>query len=792
MVVLAMAISAPAALIQHLIATNLVTLSVETNGVGTVTNWLDDSGLGNHTSVSSALGGINGTPKWPSPSLSASGLPGVQFGTDGANRRGMRNWSAIKQDSWLDFTQAGPAGAQGKSGFAALVAFKVDSTPTNATTRNIVIGNHGNPTGNPSFVLKYQAGYPTVIIGAGTTAASNLEYTNYSPAAAVAVGDTLVFAFNYNAATGFWELWDSKSNGRITNTAAINGNFSSTQPLWLGTTDNGAQYMNGMIAEVSIYDNVLSSNDLATARQDMKTRWVTPAATLLAPSLTSAFGGDTVALLSWVNTTSPGVVSNYFVYRSATSGTGYVKIATNATTSFTDIGLVNGTTNYYVVSALGTNGLESAFSSEQIATPVNISTNAVLHQWLDATNVLSLTVLGNQVLQWDDQSGNAFHAIPSLGTPLFPSVSLSGSSLAGVDIANPTGDQPGRTGVQLFLPAGQSDWLDFRGNAKTNGGFSALVAFKVDALTSGTNISNPVLVNNGDMAIAGTWGLKFATNGVMQLFFNGTQYSTKAMRVASGDTVIYALAYDERTGVVQFWDSKNNSSLLVTNQPYLKLSSNEKVTIGANNLINNWFNGMVGEAKIYKGKLGSAALVAEGESLATKWGATVASTNVYLSDLTLSAGTLSPAFSSNIVSYTAGVLNVQSNITVTSTAADANATLAVRVNGGAYVNVASGSPSGALSLNVGVNTVNVRVTAQNANYINTYTTTVTRADAAPTPENIITTVSGGNFILSWTQPIWKLATGTDVTAVTNIIPGATSPYTNSLSDPQRYYRLVYP
>ena len=144
------------------------------------------------------------------------------------------------------------------------------------------------------------------------------------------------------------------------------------------------------------------------------------------------------------------------------------------------------------------------------------------------------------------------------------------------------------------------------------------------------------------------------------------------------------------------------------------------------------------------------------------------------------------------MSYTAGILNVQSNITVTSTAADANATLAVRVNGGAYVNVASGSPSGALSLNVGVNTVNVRVTGQNANYVNTYTTTLTRADAAPTPENIITTVSGGELILSWTQPLWKLATGTDVTAVTNIIPGATSPYTNSLSEPQRYYRLVYP
>jgi hypothetical protein len=61
MAVLATAISAQAALIQHLIATNGA--SVLTNASGTVTDWLDDSGLGNHTSVSSQLGGINGTPK---------------------------------------------------------------------------------------------------------------------------------------------------------------------------------------------------------------------------------------------------------------------------------------------------------------------------------------------------------------------------------------------------------------------------------------------------------------------------------------------------------------------------------------------------------------------------------------------------------------------------------------------------------------------------------------------------------------------------------------------------------
>jgi hypothetical protein len=62
----------------------------------------------------------------------------------------------------------------------------------------------------------------------------------------------------------------------------------------------------------------------------------------------------------------------------------------------------------------------------------------------------------------------------------------------------------------------------------------------------------------------------------------------------------------------------------------------------------------------------------------------------------------------------------------------------------------------------------------------------------PTPEPIIFSTSGGNLVLSWTQPGWKLATGTDIFSVTNIISGATSPYTNNLGDAQRYFRLVYP
>ena len=62
---------------------------------------------------------------------------------------------------------------------------------------------------------------------------------------------------------------------------------------------------------------------------------------------------------------------------------------------------------------------------------------------------------------------------------------------------------------------------------------------------------------------------------------------------------------------------------------------------------------------------------------------------------------------------------------------DAGASIQVRVNGGGYASVASGTASGALALNIGANTVNVLVTAQDGTP-KTYTVTVTRSAAAGT------------------------------------------------------------
>ena len=71
--------------------------------------------------------------------------------------------------------------------------------------------------------------------------------------------------------------------------------------------------------------------------------------------------------LSWNPDTS--TFQGYYVYRGAQTGGPYTKISSlQPATAFTDATVASATTYYYVVTALGTNSVESGFSNEAVAT----------------------------------------------------------------------------------------------------------------------------------------------------------------------------------------------------------------------------------------------------------------------------------------------------------------------------------------------------------------------------------------------------------------------------------------
>jgi gliding motility-associated-like protein len=98
-----------------------------------------------------------------------------------------------------------------------------------------------------------------------------------------------------------------------------------------------------------------------------------------------------------------------------------------------------------------------------------------------------------------------------------------------------------------------------------------------------------------------------------------------------------------------------------------------------------------------------------------------------LSNLTISAGALTPTFASNALNYTANVTNAVSSIQLTPTATDASAI--IKVNGTA---VASGSASAAIPLHTNANTIKVAVSSVDGGSAQTYTIVVNRAKADQT------------------------------------------------------------
>lgn len=139
-----------------------------------------------------------------------------------------------------------------------------------------------------------------------------------------------------------------------------------------------------------------------------------------------------------------------------------------------------------------------------------------------------------------------------------------------------------------------------------------------------------------------------------------------------------------------------------------------------------------------------------------------ASANADLASLSLSAGTLSPAFASGVTTYTAAVPNTTTSLTVTPGASEATAT--VTVNG---ATVAPGSASGTIALAVGANVITTIVTAEDGTTTSTYTVTVTRAASSNSD------LSGLSLSAGTLSPAF--ATGT--TSYTASVPNTTTSLT---------------
>jgi hypothetical protein len=186
-----------------------------------------------------------------------------------------------------------------------------------------------------------------------TTAASSAPVP---PLNLTAAGGNQQISLAWTASTG--------ANSYNVKRAATNGGPYTTVAAPAGTTYADTTVTNGT-PYYYVVTAVNATGESGNSNQAAATATAAPTAPAAPLNLTAA-GSNQQISLAW--TASTGATS-YHVKRAATNGGPYTTVASPAGTSYTDTTVTNGTTYYYVVTAVSASG-ESANSNQASATPI--------------------------------------------------------------------------------------------------------------------------------------------------------------------------------------------------------------------------------------------------------------------------------------------------------------------------------------------------------------------------------------------------------------------------------------
>ena len=200
---------------------------------------------------------------------------------------------------------------------------------------------------------------------------------------------TLDWTANTDSDTATYNLYRSTTSDSYT--TALSSGISGNS-FFDDTAENGTTYYYVLTAEDA------SGNESAESSEVSATPVFVPDGTPpVKPTGLTATAGDTLLTLDW-NDNSDLDLDSYRVYRSTTTGSfGSALVSDLSGSSYIDNTVVNGTTYYYVVTAVDTSDNESMESDETSATPAEVSASLLADYSFDGSSSVSFDSDANSV-----------------------------------------------------------------------------------------------------------------------------------------------------------------------------------------------------------------------------------------------------------------------------------------------------------------------------------------------------------------------------------------------------------
>jgi fibronectin type 3 domain-containing protein len=199
--------------------------------------------------------------------------------------------------------------------------------------------------------------------GAGTNSNNGGNGSNPSSASAPAVPTGLT-ATPGNAQVGL--AWTASANATSYN---VKRGTTSGGPYTTISSPTAASFTDSSLANGTPYFYVVSAVNAAgqsVNSSEVSAKPTAPSQAPAAPSGLLASAANAQVSLTW---SASATATRYNVKRGTTTGGPYTTVSSPTATNFTDTGLTNGTTYFYVVTAVNSTG-ESANSVQASATPL--------------------------------------------------------------------------------------------------------------------------------------------------------------------------------------------------------------------------------------------------------------------------------------------------------------------------------------------------------------------------------------------------------------------------------------